>query len=234
MHMLTDWILPLINVILINLVLSGDNAVIIALASRNLPPDLQKKAVLWGSGGAVGLRILLSFVAIWLLKVPFLQLAGGMLLIWMALKLMVSEEGAEEVEGSSSLFGAVKTILISDFIMSLDNVVAVTAAAKENLWLIAAGVGISIPFITWGSQFFTRLMKRFPLIVYGGAAVIAWTAGEMIKEERMLHSLMEQWGAFSYGIPGIITLAVMLYGWVHYRRAQMQKRVQVEQHNAAS
>jgi YjbE family integral membrane protein len=232
--MLTDWIIPLLNVILINVVLSGDNAVIIALASRNLPPHLQKRTILWGSVGAVVLRMLLCFVAIWLLKIPFLQLAGGLLLVWIAVKLMVSEEETEQIEGSSSLIGAVKTILVSDFIMSLDNVVAVTAAAKENIWLIGMGIGLSVPLIIWGSKIFSGVMKRFPVILYVGAAVIAWAAGEMIKEERMLHGIIEQWGAFSYAIPVTLTLVVLLYGWIHHRREQVHKRVRVERQNVVS
>lgn len=224
-----EWILAIINVIFIDIVLSGDNAVVIALATRRLPLHLQRKATLWGSGGAAAMRILLSFATIWLLKIPYLQLAGGLLLVWIALKLLSPEEGTGNVQEAGNLWGAIKTILISDFIMSLDNVVAVTAAANENILVVAFGVALSVPLMIFGSRMISLFMERYSVVQYAGAGIIAWAAGEMIEGERMLQPFVEPWGEFAYVIPFTVTLFVLLVGWILARRGQAQQPDPVDQ-----
>jgi len=152
---------------LVNIVLSGDNAVVIALAARNLPAQYQRKAVLWGSGGAIILRVALTVVAVWLLQVPFLQCLGGLLLLWIALQLLIEEDGEEgQHTAQNSLMGAVKTILIADVVMSLDNTLAIAGVAKGNWTLLIVGLGLSIPLIVLGSTVIMKIMDRYPVVVY--------------------------------------------------------------------
>ena len=173
------WI-ALAQIIGVNIVLSGDNAVVIALAARSLPPRQQKQAVLWGSGAAVVMRIVLTVVAVELLKLSWLKLIGAVLLLWIAVKLLLPEsEGEGGSSAGASMAAAVKTILIADLVMSLDNVIAVAAAAKGSLLLLIAGLGISIPLVIFGSTLLLGLMERFPVIITIGAALLGWVAGEM-------------------------------------------------------
>lgn len=188
---MTDYLLSLLQIIMINLVLSGDNAVVIALACRNLSPELQKKATFWGGFGAIGLRIILTFIAIWLLKIPFVQVVGGLLLIWIAVKLLKGEDEDSHIGGGASFVEALKTIIFADLIMSLDNVIAVAGAANGNLVLVIIGLAISIPLIIWGSQLLMKLMNRFPIIVLLGAALLGYTAGEMIVGDKAVGSFLE-------------------------------------------
>ncbi|MGG4493557.1 TerC family protein [Brevibacillus reuszeri] len=188
---MADFFLSLLQIIIVNLVLSGDNAVVIALACRNLNPELQKKAVFWGSFGAIGLRVILTVVAIWLLKIPFVQVVGGLLLIWIAIKLLKGEEEESHIGGGSSMMEALKTIIFADLIMSLDNVIAVAGAANGNLLLVIIGLAISIPLIIWGSQLLMKLMNRFPIIVLLGAALLGYTAGEMIVGDKVVGAFLE-------------------------------------------
>ncbi len=196
------WI-GLLTIIWVNIILSGDNAVVIAMAARALPLKQQKKAVFWGSGAAVGLRIVLTVVAATLLALPYLQIVGGLLLLWIGVQLLGDED-----EGDSSashhqadLKSAVRTILIADLIMSLDNVIAVAAAAKGNTVLLILGLAISIPLVIFGSTLMIRLMARFPIIVTIGAALIGWVGGETIASDAVLQDLM------------------VGRGWVHYAAA---------------
>ncbi len=175
----TEFWLALSQIILINIVLSGDNAVVIALASRSLPPAQQKKAILFGSFGAIGLRIVLTFFAVYLLSLPFLKLAGAGLLLWIGIGLLRNDEGDEEIENHSNLSAAIKTIIVADLVMSLDNVIGVAAAAKGNTVLLVVGLAISIPLIIYGSTLILKLMGRFPVIITIGAALLGWVAGEM-------------------------------------------------------
>jgi len=167
-------------IIWVNIILSGDNAVVIALAARSLPKHQQKQAIFWGAGAAVVLRIALTIVAVKLLEFPYLKLAGGAALLWIAVKLLVPEdEDDSEVAASTQLWGAVKTILIADLIMSTDNVIAVAAAAKGSILLLVLGLVISIPLVIFGATLLMVLMERYPIIITLGAAVLGWTAGEM-------------------------------------------------------
>jgi YjbE family integral membrane protein len=176
----TEFWIALAQIIGINIVLSGDNAVVIALAARSLPPRQQRQAVLWGSGAAVVMRIVLTVVAVELLKLPWLKLVGALLLLWIAVKLLLPESGGEgSGREGATLAAAVKTILIADLVMSLDNVIAVGAAAKGSLALLVAGLAISIPLVVFGSTLLLGLMERFPVIITAGAALLGWVAGEM-------------------------------------------------------
>lgn len=207
----TAFLIGLTKIILVNLVLSGDNAIVIALACRNLQPQLQKKAVFWGSFGAIGLRVILTFVAVWLLHISFVQLIGGILLLWIAVKLLAGEEEGDDINGGSSLREAIKTIIIADLVMSLDNVVAVAGAANGDIVLILIGLAISIPLIIWGSQLLMRLMHRFPVIVTLGAALLGYTAGEMIMGDKIAGVFLEEvWHGLHTVLP--LSLAVLVVG----------------------
>lgn len=186
-----DFWIGLLKIIWINIILSGDNAVVIALAARTLPPEQQRKAVLFGSGAAVVLRILLTVVAAKLLALSYLQIIGGALLLWIGVQLL-SEEGDEEgeVKEHGNLYAAVRTILIADLVMSLDNVIAVAAAAKGSTVLLMLGLAISIPLVIFGSTLMIKLMERFPIIVTLGAALIGWVGGETIVGDAALQDIV--------------------------------------------
>jgi YjbE family integral membrane protein len=177
----------LLTIIWVNIILSGDNAVVIALAARSLPPHQQKKAVFWGAGAAVILRIVLTIVAVELLKFPYLKLVGGALLLWIAVKLLVPEDDqGDGIESSANLWSAIKTILIADLVMSLDNVIAVAAAAKGSLLLLILGLAISIPLVIFGATVLMRLMERWPVIITIGAGILGWVAGEMAVTDPVI------------------------------------------------
>ena len=177
------------QIIMINILLSGDNAVVIALASRSLPREQQKKAIMFGSLGAIVLRIILTFFAVMLLELPFLKVIGGILLIWIGIKMLIPEDGDEELAGHSNLMAAIRTIVIADFVMSLDNVLGVAAAAQGNTLLLIIGLAISIPIIVYGSTLVLRLMERFSFIVTLGAGLLGWVAGEMMVKDPVLNTL---------------------------------------------
>jgi YjbE family integral membrane protein len=168
------------QIMMINIVLSGDNAVVIAMASRSLPPKQQKQAILFGSFGAIFLRIVLTFFAVMLLGLPFLKLIGSVLLGYIGIQMLIPEEAEEEIDGHAHMWSAIKTIIIADLIMSLDNVLGVAAAAKGNVVLLIVGLAISIPLIIYGSTFILKLMNRFPIIITLGGGILGWVAGEML------------------------------------------------------
>jgi len=181
----------LLTICLVNLVLSGDNAVVIALASRNLPPKQRKTAIIWGSAAAIALRVGLTIVAVIILQIPFLRTAGGALLVYIGVKLLIdSDEGDSAVDASSNIMAAIKTIVIADLIMSLDNVLAVAAASKGHILLLILGLVISVPIIIAGSQLLVWVMAKIPILVYVGAGLIAYTAGEMINGDRRVAPLL--------------------------------------------
>ena len=180
------------QIIVIDIVLSGDNAVVIAMACRNLPTDQRRRGVLWGVFGAVGLRVVLTAFAASLLGYPYLKLIGGMLLIWIGVRLLLpkSEEG-HQLEGADDLWGAVRTIVVADFVMSLDNVVAVAAAAQGSLVLLLFGLAVSIPLIVWTSQWFMRLMDRYPIIIVLGAGLLGYVAGAMMASDPLVQDWLD-------------------------------------------
>jgi YjbE family integral membrane protein len=174
----TFWI-PLLQIIGVNIVLSGDNAVVIALAARSLPPIQQKKAIFWGSAAAIMMRIVLTIFAVKLLTLPYLKLVGAGLLIWIGIQLLLPEDGEENISSSDHLMTAIKTILIADLVMSLDNVLGVAAAAKDSMPLLVIGLAISIPLVIFGAQLLLKIMERFPIIITIGGGLLGWVAGEM-------------------------------------------------------
>jgi len=184
------WI-GLLKIIWINIILSGDNAVVIALAARSLPPEQQRKAILIGSGAAVVLRIALTVVAAKLLAMPYLQIIGGLLLFWIGVQLLSEEDGDDEGEPkAANLMSAVRTILIADLVMSLDNVIGVAAAAKGDEVLLIIGLAISIPLVVFGSSMMIKMMERFPIIVVFGAGLIGWVGGETIVSDVALKEVL--------------------------------------------
>ncbi len=177
---LAFWI-AVLQIIAIDILLGGDNAVVIALACRKLPDEQRKKGIFWGVAGAIGLRIVLIFFALQLLEVPWLKIVGAALLFWIGIKLLQpEEEGHGDVAASSSLAGAIKTIIIADAVMSLDNVIAVAAAANGSMMLVVFGILVSIPIVVWGSQLVLKLMDRYPIVITGGGALLGWIGGGMI------------------------------------------------------
>ncbi|MDR3090063.1 MAG: TerC family protein [Desulfobulbaceae bacterium] len=170
-----------LQIIVIDILLGGDNAVVIALACRKLNAKQRNQGIFWGVFGAVGLRVILIFFALKLLALPFLKIIGGLLLLWIGVKLLLPEDDAHtSVESSDSLWGAVKTIVIADAVMSLDNVIAVAGAAHGDMLLVVFGIAISIPIIVWGSKLVMGLMDRFPMVITLGGGLLGWIAGHMM------------------------------------------------------
>lgn len=218
----------LLTIIWVNIILSGDNAVVIALAARSLPAHQQKKAIVWGAGAAVVMRIVLTIVAVELLKFPYLKLIGAVLLLWIAVKLLVPEEGAGDgIESSSNLWTAIKTILIADLVMSLDNVIGVAAAAKGSIVLLVLGLLISIPLVIFGATVIMRLMERFPVIITLGAAILGWVAGEMAATDPVLAEWVNENAVYLHWVaPAAGALLVVVIGkWLAARAAAAHTEV---------
>jgi YjbE family integral membrane protein len=216
------WI-GLLKIIWINIILSGDNAVVIALAARSLPPHQQTKAVFFGSGAAVVLRILLTVVAARLLALPYLQIVGGLLLLWIGVQLLGDEDDEEgETKEYGSLMAAVRTILIADLVMSLDNVIAVAAAAKGSLTLLILGLAISIPLVIFGSTLMIKLMERFPIIVVLGAGLIGWVGGETIVSDVALKDVLGAQSWLHYAGAAVGAAIVIGVGKALQSRARMK------------
>ncbi len=222
----TPWWSALLAIILIDLVLAGDNAIVIALAARNLPPQLQKKAILWGTVGAIAVRTAMTLVVVWLLKVPGLMLIGGLGLLWIAYKLLV-DTGGDEHDGpaATTFWGAMKTIVIADALMGIDNVLGVAGAANGNMTLVVLGLLISVPIVVYGSQIVLKLVERFPVIIQLGAAVLAFTAAKMIVSERLLSEVfnpptsyadLARWSVYVICIAGVLGAGM----WAAKRAAQ--------------
>jgi YjbE family integral membrane protein len=223
MTMLADpvfWI-GLLQIIGVNIVLSGDNAVVIALAARGLPEGQRKQAVLWGSAAAVVMRILLTIVAVELLRLPYLKLVGAALLLWIAVQLLIPEdEGESHGSGHSSLMAAIRTILLADLVMSLDNVIAVAAAAKGSTVLLIIGLAISIPLVVFASRLLLTLMDRFPVIITLGAALLGWVAGDMAVTDPVDKPWVDLNAAFlHWGAPLVCAIGVVVVGkWLAARK----------------
>lgn len=214
------------KIIMIDLLLSGDNAVVIALACRNLPLEQRKKGILFGVLGAIVLRIVLTFFAVSLLSLPYLKLVGALLLIWIGIKLILPEDehNADGIQADTRLFGAVKTIIIADLVMSLDNVLGVAAAAKGNVLLLVFGLLISIPLIAWSSQLVLKMIDRFSVIIYAGGALLGYVAGEMLVSEALFSSLVETQHYLQWLIPVLCALLVLGFGgWLAMRKAAESK-----------
>ena len=215
------------QIMLVNIVLSGDNAVVIALAARSLPEAQRKQAVVWGSVAAIVMRVILTIVALEMLKLPYLKLIGSGLLFWIALKLLTPEEAdGDGIENHNTLAGAIRTILIADLVMSLDNVLAVAAAAKGDNLLLMLGLGISIPLVIFGSTVILRLMDRFPIIITVGAAILGYVAGEMLVTEPALagYPLLQEGGWLHGALPLVSAgLVIVLGKWLFAREPEAGK-----------
>lgn len=215
------WV-AVLQIILIDIVLSGDNAVVIALACRNLPESQRRLGILWGVAGAVGLRVLLTLFAVGLLGFPWLKLIGGLLLLWIGVQLLLPEDDeGPDIEPANHLPGAIRTIIVADFVMSLDNVIGVAAAAKDNVWLLGFGLVVSIPLIVWSSQLILRLMERFPVVIVIGAGLLGWVAGGMMVSDLAVKGwFAANFPAADYAVPVITCLLVISAGkWLERRHA---------------
>lgn len=214
------------QIILIDILLGGDNAVVIALACRNLPAKQRAKGIFWGAAGAIVLRVVLISFAVVLLDLPFLKLVGGALLIWIGVKLIAppEEDGHENLKASDKLWAAVKTIIVADLVMSLDNVIAIAGAAEQSpegqrTALIIFGLLVSVPFIVYGSQLVLKLLDRFPVIVLGGGALLGWIAGTLMVGDPVAAPWVpaEAWVRWVAGIAGA-ALVVIVAKWIAWRR----------------
>lgn len=202
----------LLEVILINIVLSGDNAVVIAMASRNVPKKQQKKAIFLGTVGAIILRLIFAVAIVYLLKLPFVTFLGGLLLVYIAIKLLIGEDHDSHREGGASFISAVRTIIMADAIMSLDNVLAIAGAVEGNIAGIMIGVIVSIPLVIFGSQMILKAMEKYPIISYAGAGILAWTAGEMMVGEPKFEYILPH--DYHLLIPAAITVLVIAWGYL--------------------
>ncbi|MYZ53280.1 TerC family protein [Malikia spinosa] len=207
------FLLQVLQIIAIDILLGGDNAVVIALACRKLPEAQRNKGIAWGVVGAIGLRVLMIFFALQLLALPFLKIVGALLLLWIGVKLLQSEDDDHDnVEGATTLMGAIKTIVIADAVMSLDNVIAVAGAAHGNMGLVVFGILFSIPIIVWGSKFVLTLMDRFPVVITLGAALLGWIAGGMFVTDEFLKDYLKDapsWLHYATAIAGALFVVVV-------------------------
>ncbi len=227
----TPWWTALLAIILIDLVLAGDNAIVIALAARNLPPHLQKKAIAWGAVGAIAVRSVMTIGVVWLLKIPGLMLVGGLGLLWIAYKLL-ADTGEKHHDGpaASTFWGAMKTIVIADALMGVDNVLGVAGAAHGDFGLVVIGLLVSVPIVVFGSTMVLKLVERFPIIINLGAAVLALTAAKMIVGEALLDPIyggpaslateenmhtLARWATYAVAIVGVLGA-----GWLATRRSK--------------
>lgn len=218
----TAWWSALLAIVLIDLVLAGDNAIVIALAARSLSPDLQKKAIVWGTVGAIAVRSVMTLVVVWLLQIPGLMLAGGVGLLWIAYRLLVDTgESDHGGPGATTFWGAMKTIVIADALMGIDNVLGVAGAAHGAWDLVILGLLISVPIVVYGSSVVLKLVERFPMIIQLGAAVLAFTAAKMIVSEPWLSGLFgstEPTGSLArWGVYGVSVGGVLFAGWLMRR-----------------
>lgn len=219
-----DFWIGLLKIVWINIILSGDNAVVIALAARTLPLRQQRKAVFLGSGAAVVLRIGLTVVAARLLEFSYLQIVGGLMLLWIGVQLLSEEEDGEgEVRETGTLMAAVRTILIADLVMSMDNVIAVAAAAKGDTVLLILGLAISIPLVIFGSTLMIKLMERFPIIVTLGAALIGWVGGETVVGDVALKGVLAQAAWLHYAAAAAGAAFVVGLGQLLQKRHNKQR-----------
>ena len=200
----------LLKIIGVNIVLSGDNAVVIALAARSLPAKQQKQAIIWGSAAAIVLRIVLTLFAVALLELPWLKLIGALLLLWIGAKLLVPEDDDPNIEASDNLWIAIRTILIADLVMSLDNVIAVAAAAGGHWGLMIIGLAISIPLVIFGATLLVKLMERWPIIITIGAGLLGFVAGEMAWEDLAVDFFTKEYPPMTKYVVAMIGVGIVL------------------------
>ncbi len=223
------WI-AVLQIILIDILLSGDNAVVIALASRNLPAHQRRLAIFWGVGGAIALRITLTFFAVGLLSIPYLKIVGALLLLWIGVQLVQPQHdvGDHEIKAAGNLMGAIRTIIIADFEMSLDNVIAVAAAARDSVFLLIFGLALSIPLMVWASQLILRLMDRFPSIILLGGALLGWVGLSMAVHDPVVRDwVVAQAPWLNYAAPAAGALLVVGVGKLLARRRRSAPAAQI-------
>ena len=224
----------LAKIIGVNIVLSGDNAVVIALAARSLPPAQQKKAIFWGSGAAIVLRIVLTLFAVALLSLPWLKLIGSLLLLWIGTKLLIPQDEDPDIDSSDNLMVAVRTILIADLVMSLDNVIAVAAAANDNTVLLILGLAISIPMVVFGATLLVKVMERWPVIITIGAGLLGFVSGEMAWEDKAIANFTSQFPHVArWVVAGAGAAFVVIVGLTLAKRHQAGKATDVAANDSA-
>ena len=217
MELLTaEFWMALLSIVLIDLVLAGDNAIVIGLAARNVPQKDQRKVILWGTLGAIVIGVIMTLLVVQLLLIPGLRLAGGLALIWIAYQLLV-EEKSHDIKAGNQMWAAIRTIIIADAMMGLDNILAVAGAAHGDNLLVIMGLAISVPIMVWGSTMILKLTERFPAVITIGSAVLAWTASKMIVAEPLIHGWFAS-GWLKYSFEIVVILAVVGLG------TQMKKR----------
>ena len=208
------WLAALLAIVLIDLVLAGDNAIVIALAARRLPAHLQRKAILWGTVGAIAVRAVMTIGVVWLLKIPGLMLVGGLGLVWIAYKLIAPHDADHaQHPQATSFWGAMKTIVVADALMGVDNVLGVAGAAHGAIDLVIIGLLVSVPIVVWGSTLVLRWVERFPIITYAGAAVLAFTAARMIVSEPLLDAVFDPHLAVRLLTYAVLVAGVLAAGW---------------------
>ena len=222
------WLSALLAIVLIDLVLAGDNAIVIALAARSLPPNLRTRAIVWGTVGAIVVRSLMTVGVVWLLKIPGLMLAGGVGLLWIAYKLLVpADDDGDHGPAASTFWGAMKTIVVADALMGIDNVLGVAGAAHGDFTLVVIGLLVSVPIVVFGSSVVLKLVDRFPVIIQLGAAVLAYTAAHMIVGEPLLDPVFDAPDiatiAAKYATYAVAIAGVLGAGWYSARRQQRER-----------
>ena len=223
--MTTQFLFALASIVLIDIVLAGDNAIVIALAARNLPPDLQKKAVVWGTVGAIVVRTLMTVVVVWLLKIPGLLLVGGVALLWIAYRLLTADDDVHGAHGGqASFWAAIKTIVIADAVMGVDNVLAVAGAANGSFLLVVLGLLISVPVMVWGSRIVLKLMERYGFIVYIGSAVLVVTAAKMALGEQLLADWIAANSWIKWVVYPVALIGVLGAAWLVRRAADARRQ----------
>jgi YjbE family integral membrane protein len=212
-----EWWSALAAIVVIDIVLAGDNAIVIGLAARNVPARLRRRVILWGTAGAIAVRVALTAVVVWLLKIPGFLVLGGVALIWIAWRLTRGDGGAHDIEPATSVRGAIMTIVVADAVMGVDNVLAVGGAAQGSFVLVLIGLAISVPVVVWGSTLVVRWVDRFPAILWAGAAVLGWTAAKMIAAEPLVAPWFAAHSALRTALYAVIVgglVAIPLWRWL--------------------
>lgn len=212
----------LMSIVIIDLVLAGDNAIVIGLAARNVKKEDQKKVIIWGTVGAVLIRVIATLLVVQLLLIPGLRLVGGIALVWIAYKLLIDEK-KHDISAGNQMWAAIRTIIIADAMMGLDNVLAVAGAAHGDFLLVIIGLAISVPIMVWGSTIILKLTERFPVIITIGAAVLAWTASKMLVEEPLIHDWFAS-PVLKYGFEIVVIAAVVVAGMLTKKKKQKENR----------
>jgi YjbE family integral membrane protein len=232
-----EFLLRFLSITVLDLTLAGDNAVVIGMAVRSLPEKQRNKGIFWGAFGAVALRVACTFVVAQLLLIPLLQFGGGILLLWIAWKLIMNPPGEGEGEGikaASGLFDAVKIIIMADMIMSLDNMLAVGAASHGSFFLLMFGLGLSIPIILFCSAMVAKMMNKWPWLVYVGAGILGWVAGEMIVADKLISPYLDFLGKVGhYAIPAILTVGIVVLGKMFAQKEERDEAAQKEEATVA-